>query len=535
MKVLTTNPASRSDRNYSENETRPRRKMKSFFEDNKPQNGHARKSLRGGAISIIARGINATVQVGSAFFLARLLSPEDYGLVTMVFAITGLAPMVVDLGTRDAIVQRERISREDVSTLFWITFAVGCVLALLVIASGPFIAHIYNEPRLTVIALVSSLTILGAAISCQHYALLRRAMMFRNLAIIEVGSNVLGACVAIAMAFRGLGYWALVLRPVITAYALAAALWCQCRWWPNRPGRSAGVRQMLQFGLNLIGFTAADFVGKNSDRVAIGFNLGAVVLGSYQNALLVYDNLLDVAVLPLHQVAVASLSKLQNNLSELKRSWDKALSTVAFFAMPMFGILAATSQDLIVVLLGAKWVIAGNLLSILALRGIPHSVERTLGWLHVAAGRTDRWLRWGVFATCIQLVALISGLPFGLMGIVLAYTICMFCLFVPTIAYAGYPLGIGATDVIRATGRQLVGALLAAGAGFALRDLLLTDTDKLLRIVLTALTYSSVYLVLVAGVFRVTTPLMVGYSLVRDILTSRSVGFNRLALLRGAK
>jgi polysaccharide transporter, PST family len=509
--------------------------MNRFFEDNKPQDGHGRRSLRGGAISIVGRGINATVQVGSAFFLARLLSPEDYGLVAMVFAITGLAPMVVDLGTRDAIVQRERISRHDVSTLFWITLAVGFALALLVTASGPFIARIYNEPRLTVIALVSSLTIMASALSCQHYALMRRAMMFRNLAIIEVGSNILGATVAIAMAFRGLGYWALVLRPVITACALAAALWCQCRWWPSRPSPSSSVGQMLRFGRNLIGFTAADFVGKNSDRVAIGYSLGAVVLGSYQNALLVYDNLLDVAVLPLHQVAIASLSKLQNNLDELKRSWDKALSTVAFFAMPMFGILAVTSQDLIVLLLGAKWVMAGNLLSILALRGIPHSVERTLGWLHVAAGRTDRWMRWGVFATCIQLVALIVGLPFGLVGVVLAYTICMFCLFIPTIAYAGHPLGIGATDVIRAVGRQLLGALLAAGAGFAIREVLLTDADKLVRIILTGLTYALAYVVLVAGVFRVTTPLMVGYSLVRDILTRRSAGFNRLALLRGAK
>ena len=234
-------------------------------------------------------------------------------------------------------------------------------------------------------------------------------------------------------------------------------------------------------------------------------------------------------------VPAPSLSKLQNNLDELKRSWAKALSTVAFFAMPMFGILAATSQDLIVLLLGAKWVIAGNLLSILALRGIPHSVERTLGWLHVAAGRTDRWMRWGLFATCIQLVALIVGLPFGLIGVVLAYTICMFCLFIPTIAYAGHPLGIGATDVIRTVGRQLLGALLAAGAGFAMREVLLTDADKLVRIILTGLTYALAYLVLVAGVFRVTTPLMVGYSLVRDILTRRPAGFNRLAVLRGAK
>jgi PST family polysaccharide transporter len=103
----------------------------------------------------------------------------------------------------------------------------------------------------------------------------------------------------------------------------------------------------------------------------------------------IYDNLLDVLVFPLHQVAIASLSKLQGDLVALRRSWAKALSTVAFYAMPAFGLLSVTSRDLVVTLLGPKWANAGVILSILALRGIPHSVERTLGWLHVAAGRTD--------------------------------------------------------------------------------------------------------------------------------------------------
>ena len=143
-------------------------------------------------------------------------------------------------------------------------------------------------------------------------------------------------------------------------------------------------------------------------------------LGLYQKALLFYENLLDVLTNPLHGVAVASLSRLRDDVVGLKRAWAKALSVLAFWGMPAFGLMAVTGQDVIVLLLGEKWSGAGLLLSILALRGIPNVVERSLGWLHVTAGRADRWARWGVIASCAQLGAIVIGLWFGLAGVVIA-------------------------------------------------------------------------------------------------------------------
>src|SRR5688572_30481288 len=93
-----------------------------YFDDNTPAAGHGRTSLRGGAVAIVARIVNAVVQTGSVLFLARLLSPEDYGLVSMVTALTGFATIFVDLGTRDAVVQRDRVTQAEVSALFWIVF-----------------------------------------------------------------------------------------------------------------------------------------------------------------------------------------------------------------------------------------------------------------------------------------------------------------------------------------------------------------------------------------------------------------------------
>jgi len=495
--------------------------MNAYFEDHKLEAGLVRQTVRGGAMTLVARAINAAVQVGSVLFLARLLSPEDYGLVAMVTAVTGFAPVLVDFGTRDAIVQRARITQGEVSALFWIAIAVGCVFAVAISASGPLIAAFYGEPRLRGIVFVSSLSFIASALVSQHQALLRRAVRFRELAIIDITANVLSAVIAIAMAFAGFKYWALVVKPVAMYFIAALGAWIYCRWVPVRPTMTSGVKDMVKFGVNLTGFSLTDFAGRNGDRVAVGRTLGAVTLGFYQNAMFVYDNLIDVLVYPLHQVAVAGLSKVQNDRAELKRLWAKALSTVAFYAMPAFGLLAVTSQDLIALMFGPKWRNAGILLTVLALRGIPHSVERTLGWLHVAAGRTDRWFKWGVGATCAQLLALFCGLPFGTMGLAWAYVIFMYVAFIPAIAYAGRPLGIGARDVIRVVGAQLAAVVITTAGGFALRTFLLSGVPAIERMAILTVFFATVYLTLVVMVFRNTTPVDVCLSLVKDVLPAR--------------
>ncbi len=492
-----------------------------YFDEHKIEADHGKKSLRGGALSIIARAVNAVIQVGSVLFLARLLSPEDYGLVSMVTAITGFAPLLVDLGTRDAIVQRSRITRVEISTLFWLTVAVGVVCALAVTASGSFIAKLYDEPRLTSIALVSSLTFVAVALNCQHYALLRRAMKFRELCIIDVTANLLSAAGAISMGFYGLHHWALVLRPITQNLVIAFGVWSMCRWMPTTIKFTSGVKEMLKVGIHVTGFAMTDFAGRSGDRVVIGYRAGATTLGYYQNAMFVYDNVLDVLVSTLHGVAVTSLSKMRENLTELKRSWSKAMETLTFFSMPAFGILAVTSQDLIAIVLGPKWIHAGELLSLLALRGIPNVVERTVGWLHVAAGRTDRWVRWGVVANIATVISLLAGAPFGPTGIVIAYVACMFIIFVPAIAYAGQPVHIGAKDVIAAVWRPLTGTLLGVATGFMLRYTTLMEAAGVVRIVAFTVAFLFVYVVTVIGILKVRTPLRVVLQLARDTAPAR--------------
>jgi PST family polysaccharide transporter len=461
------------------------------------------------------------VQVGSTILLARLLSPHDYGVVAMVFALVGFAPMLIDLGTTDATVQKESITHVDASALFWVKVAIGGTLALFLAGGSGLIASFYDEPTLTGIAVACSLSLIVAALSSQHLALMRRAMQFRRIAIIDIASNIASSIIAIAMAFTGWGYWALVAKPILSTGLSAVGAWVSCPWLPGRPRFTPELKKLVGFGMGVTGFTMTDYFARSADRIALGYFYGAGQLGYFQNAFLLYDNLLSLFTQGLHDVAVSGLSKLKNVVDELKRSWAAALSSLTFFSALAFACLAVTGQDFVVLLLGQRWEPAGPLLCIFAVRGIAHTVERTLGWLHVSAGRPDRWMRWGFFSGICQLVAVFAGIPFGLAGVATAHAIAAFCLFVPALVYAGKPLGIGARDVLRTVGPQMIAALITVAIGFTVQYTLLADLPRLARFVASGLICVTAFLAVIVGVFKVTAPLQLVLSMLRDFSPMR--------------
>ena len=493
-----------------------------YFAENKAYAGLGRASLHSGVIFIAARGANIFVQLASTILLARVLSPHDFGLVAMVLALAGFAPMLIDLGTSEASTQKTHISQVEISTLFWLNVTISLVLTVLLAVGSGAIAVFFGEPSLTGIALVLSATFVMTAVSTQHYALMRRAMQFHRIAMVDISANLIGSIVSVAMALTGWGYWALVAKPIVTSALTAVGVWMSCRWVPGRPRLSSDVKELVGFGLGVTGFTMTDYLAKSADRLAIGYFQGAGPLGYFQNAFTIYSNLLSILTEPLHNIAASGLSKLRNDIDELKRSWTTALSSLSFFSAPAFAVLAVTGQDLVVLLLGQKWAPAGPLLCIFAVRGIAQSVERTMGWIHVAAGRADRWMRWGGFSAVFQLLALAAGLPFGVIGVATAYTIAMFALFVPALVYAGRPVGIGSKDVLQAVGPQTMAGLIAVAVGFVVQLEFLAEFSQLMRVFVSVMVCLAAYFAVVIGVFRVTGPLHLAFSVLRDFRAIRS-------------
>jgi PST family polysaccharide transporter len=498
-----------------------------YFVENKADAGLGRASLHGGVIFIAARGANIFVQLASTILLARILSPHDFGVVAVVLALVGFAPMLIDLGTSEAATQKTLITPDQISTMFWLNIAISLALTVLLIGSSGVIAKIFGEPSIAGIAMALSVTFVLTALFSQHSALMRRAMQFRRIAMIDISANLVGSFVSVVLALRGWGYWSLVAKPIVTAAWTAVAVWISCRWVPGRPRISPEAKELVGFGLHVTGFTMTDYLAKSADRIAIGYFQGAGPLGYFQNAFTIYSNVLSILADPTHNIAASTLSKLRNDIAGLKRAWETALSTLSFFSVPAFAVLAVIGQDFVVLLLGQKWAPAGPLLCIFAVRGIAQSIERTMGWLHVAAGRADRWMRWGVYGTIVQLLALAVGLPFGVIGVTVAYAIAMFGLFVPALAYSGHPVGVHSSDVLRAVGPQTIGGLVAAAVAFLVQLELLGDVSPFLRIFVSAMICLLTYLAIVVGLFRITAPLKLVFSVLHDIRGFRTPAGSR--------
>lgn len=492
-----------------------------YFDDHKVSKDLGRRALRGGVVSVAMQYGNGALQIAAAIILARILAPEDFGLVAIVTVLTSFAPAIIDFGLGDATAQRSKITPGQVSSLFWLSTAIGGTIAVVVAACSPLIAAIYREPRLGPIALCTAISFVLWGASNQHLALLRRTMRFGTVARIQVSSTFAGVAIAIVMALCGYGYWALVLRPITSAVWLACGAWLFCRWRPGFPVVDAEVRSMVRFGLNVVSFSATYSLARAVDRIGLSLLYRPAVVGYYQNATTLYENSILSVLVQLHTVGSASLSKLQSNPAALREKYEAALSALAFFMMPVAAILSVTAEDITVLLLGQKWRAAGSLLSILALRGIFQVIEGSQGWVHLSIGRADRWKKWGIVSLAVQLVAVLGGLPFGPEGVAAASVIATVLLAVPSIEYAGRPIGIGAAVVMRAVNRQLIGAIITAAAGWCLQMTVLTGYSSLIRIFLSGTFCTCLYLAIVVGLFRLAGPVMVAGSIAQDLLKGR--------------
>ena len=490
-----------------------------YFEDHKESSDLGRLALRGGTISVAMQYGNGVLQIVAAVVLARLLAPEDFGLVAIVTVLTSFAPLLIDFGLGDATAQRRKITRSQVSSLFWLSSGIGLAIAVVVAACGPLIAWIYREPRLETIALYTAIIFVLFGVSNQHLALLRRTMQFARIARIQILGTLVGIAVAIFMAVYGYGYWALVLRPITTWLCIAIGAWLACRWRPGFPVLDDEVKSMVRFGLHVVGFSVTYTVARALDRIGLGLFYRPDEVGYYQNAITLYDNSIFSVLIQLHTVGSAALSKLQSNPAALRQKYEAALSALAFFVMPTAAILSVTAQDLTVMLLGEKWREAGSLLSIIALRGIFQVVGGSQGWLHLSIGRADRWRNWGIVSVVVQFVAVLGGLPFGATGVAVAVVMTNLLIAVPSISYAGRPIGIGAALVIRAVGQQLIGAISTAAGGWWLQTAALTDCSSFVRILLSTGFCISIYLIIVVGLFRLTEPIRLALAIVQDQLS----------------
>ncbi len=381
------------------------------------QSGMGRRVATGTAWSLSSHAVHFLFEAVRIAVLARLLVPEDYGLVAMATVIIGLAAALQDLGLNIATVTREDVTHTKISALFWINIAFGVALALGIAALSRPIAWFYDDARLVDVTLALAPTFLLNALSIQHQAVLRRQMRFAALTGVRLASNVTGILVGIALAWRGAGYWALVSIPLVTAGTNAALVWRASRWRPGAFRFESGTGELVAFGARVTGGNMVNHLATNLDQILLGWWWGAAPLGFYTRASTLVNVPIRRVVTPVSSVVLSSLSRLVGDPERYRAAYLRVLEKLALVFMPGSVLLACTSEELVPLILGAGWEPVAPLVALLAVVAFVRPLDATSNWLFITQDRADERLTWSLAAALMTGLAAVAGVRFGALGV----------------------------------------------------------------------------------------------------------------------
>ena len=390
-------------------------------------------SIGWSATSQIARLL---MQILISAILARLLTPNDFGLIAMIIVFSSFVAIFSDFGLSSAIVQRKEIPDGALSSIFWIGLGLGALLTTALAASAPLIAAFYSEPRLTPLVVFISTTFFIASFGYVPSALLTKNMNFKAIAIIGICALGIAGPISVFLAFSGYGVWSLAWNTVLSTAITVVFTWIYCRWVPHFSLGLQQVKGLLRFGMNLTGNSFVGYFQRNLDNLLIGRFLGPTPLGFYNLAynLLLFPlgNISDVV----GRVMFPALSVIQHDKQKVREAYVAANRYIAVVSFPLMTWLLVTAPELIRVVYGPKWVTAIPLVQILALASIEQSIGANVGWIFLSQGRTNVLFKLSIFTTIVVAIAFAVGLRWGVEGVAIAYTIASYLLAYPVFAIA---------------------------------------------------------------------------------------------------
>ncbi len=420
------------------------------------------RSVRSGLVTVGSQFAKLMSQTVGTAILARILLPQEFGLVAMVVAITNLALFIGDLGLVSAIVQRKKITHGQANAMFWINGAFGMLLGSILIAIAPVVAHFYKEPRLTAIVIAYSATFVLSGFSVQQFALLRRQMRFTAIALIEVASMAGGIVLAICLAFMGWKYWALVCQTLFQSLSTMILVWCVSPWSPTRPKWDQEIPAMVTFGGHLTGSNLLAYFSMNLDNVLVGNVVGATALGFYSKAY----NLLMLPIRqingPMTAVALPALSQLQNNPSRFRSYILNLTSIAAIISVPLVLFTIVDSDNIVLLLLGKNWLPTAQIFRNLGLAALTMAVNFLPGLLLVSTARTKLQLKLSLWTAIVVIVGFCVGILWGSNGVAISFSITNTVMFGVKLYVACQGSSVCFVDILKCLSLPLISGCISA-------------------------------------------------------------------------
>ena len=347
-------------------------------------------------------------------FMARLLSPDDYGTVGLLAIFIQLSNTFAESGFSLALVRKQDRTQVDLSTAFYFNIVVGIICYFIVFCIAPWVADFYNKPILTSLLRVLALTIPISSLSTVLVAMMNYNMQFKKQAMISITHTLVSGALGLAMAFMGYGVWALVGQSLIATCLGTVLCWLLNRWHPSWIYSWKSFREMFGFSSKLLLTRIIATIYGNVYSTVIGKVYSPATLGHYtraQNwATMPSTNIVGI----LNNVSFASLSKIQDDIERLRSVYRKMIKTSAFIVFPLMFGLSAVSQPLIFFFFFSKWELCAQILQFICFMFVFMPIQSLNINLIQAMGRSDLSLKISVVGKVLSLLVLFGSLPFGI-------------------------------------------------------------------------------------------------------------------------
>jgi len=364
-----------------------------------------------------------------SIILARLLLPEEFGLVASVVVIYSIGSILLNSGLSSSLIRSKNIEDIDLSTVFTFNLLGSVIIYIIIFFCSSFVADFYNQEILTLLIRIQGITIIIQAFAIVQNAILTKSLNFKKLTIISIPSIFIGAMVSVYMAINGYGVWSLVWQNIVTTFSNTLLLIASSKWRPSLLFDLNIFKKHFNFGFELTISGIINTIFNNLYIIFIGRYFPIVQLGYYQRAssLGMYPSMAIAGII--NKVSYPLMSKVNDDVF-LKKVLQRIVKTIFFVVLPILISMAALATPLFRYLLTEKWLPAVPFFRILIINAMLFPIHGFHISILKTKGRSDFVLKSEIIKKGILLIIILGSFPFGIYGLlygsVLASIISLF-------------------------------------------------------------------------------------------------------------
>ncbi|MBO3342222.1 lipopolysaccharide biosynthesis protein, partial [Clostridium perfringens] len=363
--------------------------------------------------TVLNQGIQFLIQI----FLARLLLPEEFGLIGMITVFIAVSNSIIDSGFTNALIREKNPTQEDYSTVFYFNLLTSVILYIILYILSPQISLFFNQPKLLNILRILAITLIINSFSIIQRTILTKKINFKVQMNINIVSSLVSGIIAVVLAFKGFGVWSLVFRTIIMQTMQSILLCIFNHWKPSLVFSIKSFNKLFSFGWKLLVSGLIDTLYNNLYYLIIGKIYSPVDLGYYTNA----QKLRDVAATSIstsvQKVTYPVLSEIQDDKDELINAYRKIIKNSVYITFPIMIGLSSVARPLIMLLFGDNWISSIEYFQILCIAGMLYPLHAiNLNILQVK-GRSDLYLRLEIIKKVISLILIFIAI-FSRLGVI---------------------------------------------------------------------------------------------------------------------